>query len=424
MSVAQLLVHPRQSGSVARVWLVVIVSAWISTAQTSFALPPAKEIWIEHRADDERGGGTLADPFNGNTQELFDDVIKTAEPWTLIHLGVGTFITRGIVLKDGFHLVGRGKELTTIKLADGVQTEDIPLVHVISHWDKPEPLNYIEIRDLTVDANRAGQPSFQRQFSKLTTLGVIMAYVRRARLTDVRGVGAWGGGPEEVFVFTLVHGGGKHPEDRIEILRCEHLNPVSQQAGISGICAFDQEGGTFGGFIRECIVTDTPFGSGVGATGTTDFVIADNYIKDVAMGTNFDTHANARLDIHGNHYDGCLEYGILYNSGYLNSDIRIHDNTIVMAPSATSAAIHVGNTKTSTMIYNNLILQKSDRAPALIVGPNMTGEIRDNVIEETLLTKVDATGPALVIRNNHDATGKSVTLRGTSTNASPATRPK
>jgi hypothetical protein len=237
-----------------------------------------------------------------------------------------------------------------------------------------------------------------------------MAYVRRARLTDVRAQGTWGGGPDEVFVFTLVHGGGKRPEDRIEILRCENLNPVSMQGGISGICAFDQEGGTFGGFIRECIVTDTPLGSGVGATGTTDFVIADNYVKDVFMGTNFDTHANTRLDIHGNHYDGCLAYGIIYNSGYLNTDIRIHDNTIVMAPTATSAAIHAQKTKTRSFIYNNLIVQQSKTAPAIIVGRNMTGEIRDNVIQETIRTTLDATD-SLVIRNNRDLTGKIVSLK-------------
>lgn len=393
------------------VWRFIIFFAWLSAPPATFAASTPNEIWIEHRADRERGSGKATDPFDGSTQELFDAIIRAAPPSTLIHLGVGTFLTRGIILKDGFRLVGRGKKLTTIKLADGVQTEGIPLAHVISYWGFPNPLNYIELRDFTVDANRGGQPSFQRQRPVHTTLGVIMAYVRQARLTNVRAQGTWGGGKDEVFTFTLVHGGGKRPGDRIEILRCDNLNPVSMQGGIAGICAFDQEGGTFGGFIRECVVTDNLFGGGVGASGTTDFVIADNHVRNVSNGTNFDTHPNTRLDIHGNHYDGIRDYGILYNSGYLNTDIRIHDNTIVMAPTATSAAIHAGNTKGSVTIYNNRLIQRSDRSPAFIIGPNLTGVIRDNVIQEKVLSRLDATNPALVVRNNRDPSGKLLQLK-------------
>jgi hypothetical protein len=350
------------------------------------------------------------DPFDGSEPVKFDAILSAAQPSTLIHIGVGTFVTRGITLKEGFHLVGRGKELTTIKLADGVQSSDISSTNVVAFWGSPKPLGYIEVRDMTLDANRAGQPSFQQNLSD-HYIGGIIAYVRRARITDVRVKGTWGSGGE-AFVFAIVHGGGNHPDDRIEILRCENINPLSVKDGISGICAFDQEGGTFGGFIKECVVTDNLLGTGVGATGSTDFVVADNYVRNVFNGTNFDTHPNTRLDIHGNHYDGCLVYGILYNSGYLNTDIRIHDNVIVMADTATSAAIYVGETKTRSMIYNNLLIQRSNRAPALVVGPNMTGEIRDNVIQETVPTKLNVRKSAVVIENNRDFTGRILGLRG------------
>jgi hypothetical protein len=65
--------------------------------------------------------GTVTDPFDGSTQELFDAIMEAAQTSTLIHLSAGTFFTRGIVLKDGFHLVGRGKEPTTLKFMNGAE---------------------------------------------------------------------------------------------------------------------------------------------------------------------------------------------------------------------------------------------------------------------------------------------------------------
>ena len=161
------------------------------------------EIWIEARTDGHEGSGTVLDPFDGSEPAKFDAILSAAQPSTLIHIGVGTFVTRGITLKEGFHLVGRGKELTTIKLADGVQSSDISSTNVVAFWGPPKPLDYIEVRDLTLDANRAGQPSFQQNLSD-HYIGGIITYVRRARIADVRVRGTWGNG-SEAFVFAIVH---------------------------------------------------------------------------------------------------------------------------------------------------------------------------------------------------------------------------
>ena len=108
-------------------------------AQTAFA---GAEIYLAARSDGKEGAGTVADPLDAGTQARFDAALARLGPNTAIHLGPGTYHTKGAAsfsVKPWWKIRGAGSEVTSIiqdrtgkisctvfaGTADGVEIEDL-----------------------------------------------------------------------------------------------------------------------------------------------------------------------------------------------------------------------------------------------------------------------------------------------------------
>lgn len=136
----------------------------------------AADVYISNRevsngGDGLGGDGSLRSPFNGGTRAKFDAAMVAAPASAVIHLGPGTFTTNGVQLKEGWRIHGRGKNLTTVKLSDGLLTASDQVATAFYEFDFEGFLNYAEVTDLTIDCNRANQSavSMARTFNDLTT---------------------------------------------------------------------------------------------------------------------------------------------------------------------------------------------------------------------------------------------------------------
>jgi len=128
---------------------------------------PAGEIWIAQSATGAQpgGAGTISNPFTipiGDTS-TYDGLIKAQPVNTAIHLGAGTFLTRGsngvnqVLLKDGCSLIGSGMGVTIVKLADASWPGGIGSTVQVGSSGPGAGFHHC-IRDLTVDSNFGGQP--------------------------------------------------------------------------------------------------------------------------------------------------------------------------------------------------------------------------------------------------------------------------
>ena len=103
---------------------------------------PDGEFYLSARTDGKDGTGTIIDPFNASTQPKFDALFAAFGPSTVIHLGPGTYHTKGgtmFQVKSYWKIHGAGYEVTRIiqdrtgKIgcqifsgrADGVEIEDM-----------------------------------------------------------------------------------------------------------------------------------------------------------------------------------------------------------------------------------------------------------------------------------------------------------
>src|SRR5206468_2339373 len=92
--------------------------------------PAPFEVWIAFRGD-QKGSGSLNDPYDGSTTAKFDAILNSLaslpSPNTLVHLGPGVFTTGGYVdpdmsvspawqIKPGMKIVGAGVGATTLRL--------------------------------------------------------------------------------------------------------------------------------------------------------------------------------------------------------------------------------------------------------------------------------------------------------------------
>ncbi|MDX1950881.1 MAG: hypothetical protein SFY81_01785 [Verrucomicrobiota bacterium] len=120
---------------------------------------PTNEVWVSDQAIGSNAG-TLANPYDASTQTKFDALMANLTQTTnmTIHFLPGTFTTAGSgswTLKTGNRLLGSGIGITTIKLITNAALGATTIKGANGG-------DYIEILDLTVDANgsqAAGSPS-------------------------------------------------------------------------------------------------------------------------------------------------------------------------------------------------------------------------------------------------------------------------
>jgi hypothetical protein len=112
---------------------------------------PDSEIYLALRNDGQAGTGTAADPFDASSAAAFDACLARLGPNSAVHLGPGTFHTRGeaaFTLKANTKIRGAGMEVTRI-VQDGTGR---PHATVFQGGG-----GGIEIQDLSIDCGFENQ---------------------------------------------------------------------------------------------------------------------------------------------------------------------------------------------------------------------------------------------------------------------------
>jgi hypothetical protein len=94
--------------------LALIALLLVSTATSVFA---QNEVYLAARADGREGIGTAGDPLNASTQAKFDAIFASLKPNTAVHIGAGTYHTKGEAsfrLPANTKVRGAGMEVTKI----------------------------------------------------------------------------------------------------------------------------------------------------------------------------------------------------------------------------------------------------------------------------------------------------------------------
>jgi hypothetical protein len=98
--------------------LTLIPALIAFTATTVLA---QSEIYLSARADRKDGTGAAADPLNASTQAKFDAIFASLKPNTAVHIGAGTYHTKGEAsfrVQPNTKIRGAGMEVTKI-IQDG-----------------------------------------------------------------------------------------------------------------------------------------------------------------------------------------------------------------------------------------------------------------------------------------------------------------
>jgi hypothetical protein len=224
----------------------------------------------------------------------------------------------------------------------------------------------MELKDLTIDCNRSNQPAYRSNLKGYSLDAWIIAS-KNARIMNIRAIGTWAN-PGEGFPCHVYHDGSKGSSDRIEISGCENINPIGYLTAIS---AFDQLGGTFSGFIRDCTVTDHAGGSAFGSGGWRNFDVFHNVTRNVSIPIVIDTHNYYNVGIFENRFYNCSAWGVLYNGGGVYENISIHDNIFEMGTAAVAPTLvaehdhdfteHIYSEKCRCAILKGPILKPSQR---------------------------------------------------------------
>jgi hypothetical protein len=164
--------------------------------------------------------GTLTctlDPYE------FDALMRSLPVNTTIHLGPGTFETKGFCLsapaifaswqpKSGWRIVGSGIDVTVLKVVEAT----IPDAHYFGigtiFYNSAYRLNGFDVSDLTVDSNLPGQPVPAGKDFAPIICGAILAAGSYIRIRRVRAINFGGQSFAETFVIAAGYGTPDVPE--------------------------------------------------------------------------------------------------------------------------------------------------------------------------------------------------------------------
>jgi hypothetical protein len=217
---------------------------------------PTREVWIAARTDGVAGSGTEVDPYDGSAQPEFDAVMNGIPENTAIHLGAGTFQTRGALAwqpKNNWIISGAGMNATAV-MQTAIQEGQF---QVIGHTGGPLAQNLI-VSDLTVDCNYINLSTTLDSDNK--AIGAIAA--QNGHFSNVRVIHA--GGNRETFTLGFDHVVGSFGTDgpppslvEIENCRVEQSGPnvtamwASDSQTANGYDSVPQAGEAI---IRNCYV--------------------------------------------------------------------------------------------------------------------------------------------------------------------------
>lgn len=228
----------------------------MSLFDAMFLDPAAYHVWVANRSDSQRGAGTVADPYHGGlvgSVSQFDTIMKLADVAktnVVVHLGPGTFLTKGFVdggsgwqIRAGVKIIGSGIDVTILKI-DPTGAASGTHVFAISHplqIAAPPPtittqVDAAEVMDLTIDCS-ANSASTATAFGGVRLMGNA-ARVRRVKIIN------WGartvGGPPpppRAFGIVCLTGdplGGAYGIDSTGIEECYALSPFVEVTNSAG----------------------------------------------------------------------------------------------------------------------------------------------------------------------------------------------
>ena len=172
----------------------------------------------------------------------FDALMRSLPAYTTIHLGPGTFETKGFSFsepalwvswqpKSGWRILGSGMGATVLKLVEA----SIASAHYVAIGNIANATAYrsngLEIADLTVDCNLDGQPVPQGLGFAPIICGAILAGGSDIRIRRVRAINFGGQSSAETFVIMMGYGSPDVPE----VVDCVVEDCICDQPSVNSI---------------------------------------------------------------------------------------------------------------------------------------------------------------------------------------------
>lgn len=298
-------------------------------AQTALAgARDPKEFWISTQTK-TADLGTLAEPFDGSTQEKFDRLLTRLPSDCRVHILAGTYHTLGNYyrqlhtnLKSGQRISGDGIGKTIIQLSTNAPDDGAIFRSVIG--------TNIEVADLTLDCNYVPGVS-----GKVTRHGIALCGTMNAvRRVQVIHTAHFGGNSEAWAIFVSSGYGAKFNSEGNIIEDCE----VSQHLGgsISALALVGTSGPQYwiSGTIRNNRVFLTPgeccTTCAINGSYTHGWTVQDNYVEGAAAAFYGDTGDYENVVVAHNTFKNCF-YGVSLQATR-RKNITFAFNTILLNP--------------------------------------------------------------------------------------------
>lgn len=315
----------------------------------------AAEFWLAPGGESASGTGTAADPWKTPKPEDFDRRLREIPANSTIHFAGGVFEThgwgspgqQGFLVKDGWTLVGAGREQTTLRLvgcmADAPTNSGVGRV-LFSGWGPA--VERVAVRDLTIDCNYPGVA--ERMKRTELTLSAIVLMGREFRIERVRAIRAAGkrnvpGVNPESFIIGLSPRDDSTDATGFFVEDCEVSQFAGGQCSAIDLLGTGGKNGATGAFRRNRVLLGGTGGEfAFGAHGTREFVIEQNTTRGAARVFNWDTAAPGKnLLIRSNEFLACTGWAFNLGGG---GDSVIERNLIELAtPSAVGVQISAAN---------------------------------------------------------------------------------
>lgn len=315
------------------------------------------DIYIADRTDGERGSGTPLNPYDGSTEARFDALIGSLVTKNCtIHLGPGTFQTKGITLAPLSSLIGAGLDRTIVQLAPDSAVYSGAKQWIIRHGgNNPSGVATGLVSDLTVDGNIDRQYATRQSQLDICLCGIgETPIVQRVKLINL-GTTLQNTNNESFWILANVIGNQKIPTCGLLVEDCTCIAPTRPMyvsfIAITG-ANLNPEGpetiAATNALIRHCnIITSTPTGTfvghGYGFANCKIGVLEDCYCDGIDRPFYQDTWSNRKMVIRNNVFTRCLSAVFLNGpgGGSYEDGLDIDNNTFELTSHRFENAIYL-----------------------------------------------------------------------------------
>lgn len=385
--------------------LAIVAAAILSlvvAASAETSIP--NEFWVCDSTNTSNLG-TLENPFDGSDRAKFDSVMSQMPPNCAIHILAGTYETWGELgwsVKTGQKIIGSGIDVTILQFSTDTPVNSAGPAVIANSGG---PVTNVEVSDLTVDGNYAGQPCCHHG----VTIDGTENAVRRVKAKNLAyypagNTEAWGIG---LANFHLPYSAGNIIEE------CE-VDPLAAGHNVSAISL---DGGynpsTFiSGIMRDnrVFLSADPNGAQIALNGswTTDCQVEDNYVDGADSGFVSDTGGSTNMIFAHNIFKDVYA-GFVFWSWH-RQNLTFAFNKISLCPTnsyfSTAFGFPDGTTHTNITIIGNDVGWDGipSRSAYFLCVSNISGlTVAENSVDSGLANNISASG--LSMFNNHDLNG-------------------